>query len=227
MLIISKFHDYYDTAIAFGVDKTIVYERKKETINHYRSWRYRHEHKSHKKYTYTSDTLVVGFCGEIYPAVAINKRSKVDVVYTPVNEDHFFYDKKSMMEWIDKEEIEDTGRWGRWEPFTLGDEYFDPRSDRHTYMNYKDIFVEHQVPVFVYEDRCITVNPALKDYRFAKVKDPFTAFQDIMQYISGVLGVGSPAMIEISNEDMRDKKGFNDWSFKRHPTDSKKPRSKK
>ena len=33
MLIISKFHDYYDSAIAYGVDKECVYNRKTEIID--------------------------------------------------------------------------------------------------------------------------------------------------------------------------------------------------
>jgi len=228
MLIISKFHDYYDTAIAFGVDKTIVYNRKTETLKKENRWRYRHETKGTKKYSYESDKLTIGFCGEVFPIVKIVRKSTYhgDPTYHG-GENFFFYDRAEMMGWIDKEGLEDNSRWGRWEPFTIGDDYFDPKSDRHTRWNYKEIFLKHKVPVFVYEDSCITVNPTLKDYRFAKVKDPFTAFQDIMQYISGVLGVGSPTMVEISNEDMRDKKGFDNWSFRRHPADSKKPRSKK
>jgi len=32
MLICSKFHDYYDSIVAFGIDKTVVYPRKDNEI---------------------------------------------------------------------------------------------------------------------------------------------------------------------------------------------------
>ena len=36
-------------------------------------------------------------------------------------------------------------------------------------------------------------------------------------YISGVIGTGEKDTIKISDKDMRDAKGFDDWSFK-NPT---------
>lgn len=228
MLIVSKFRDYYDTAIAFGVDKTIVYERNTEKIDEKKNrWRYRHESKGTKKYNYTSDTLTIGFCGNIHPVVRIDKQNR-NVFSTDYlkHEYFFFYDHGSMMKFIEGEGVSDSGRWGRWEPFTLGIEYFNPTSERHTKMKLDKLFIEHKVPVFLLSNEKLILNPVLKDYKFAKIKDPFTAFQDIMQYISGVLGVGTPEMVNISNEDMRDKKGFDDWSFKTHPSDTKKPRKR-
>jgi len=57
----------------------------------------------------------------------------------------------------------------------------------------------------------------LSDYQFYRYRDAYSAFQDLSQFISGVLGVGQPEIIEISDKDMRDAKGFHDMSFKKRP----------
>jgi hypothetical protein len=60
-------------------------------------------------------------------------------------------------------------------------------------------------------------NPELKKVGFMKVKDPFAAYQELDMFISGVMGGRSPVMVEISDKDMKDKKGFYDYSFKTRP----------
>ena len=99
---------------------------------------------------------------------------------------------------------------------------------------YEDEFVKLNTPIFVV-DRvvpenhrgCIRMrtNVELRQYHFFKVFDPYTAFQEISMFISGVLGVGEPHMIEISDECKRDGKGFNEQSFKTRP--GTKPNRKK
>lgn len=80
------------------------------------------------------------------------------------------------------------------------------------------IFVEKHTPVFIYGDcldgeyktgksKELIINPKLQDWGFQSVKDPVTAFQDIFMYISGVLGVDAPKMIEISDKEKAKKKG--------------------
>ena len=115
-------------------------------------------------------------------------------------------------------------RWTTWHESYGWNKTKDEFFDKQTWSKYKNLFIDKKVPLFALTNEKIILNANLKDYRFAKIKDPFTAFQDIMMYISGVLGVGEPEMVEISNNDMRDKKGFDDWSFKKHPDDTKKPR---
>lgn len=68
-------------------------------------------------------------------------------------------------------------------------------------IDYSNIYFENKVPYFLFliEGYGRTnynefnynpvLNPILKDYQFFKVKNSFTAFQEIQQYISGVIGV--------------------------------------
>lgn len=96
-----------------------------------------------------------------------------------------------------------------------------------------DLHFKFDVPVFVIatigggfksgrqrdREKGVIKNPVLKDYEFAHVKDPFTAYQEIDMYISGVLGGKSPRMQEISDEVMKQQKGFgHKYAFKTMPT---------
>lgn len=93
-----------------------------------------------------------------------------------------------------------------------------------------NIHFDLDVPVFVIDairdnsvrhikwQKGIVKNPILKDYGFAHIKDPYTAYQEIDMYISGVMGGKSPRMQEISDDVMKQQKGFDKWSFKTMPT---------
>lgn len=54
--------------------------------------------------------------------------------------------------------------------------------------------------------------------------DPFTAFQEISMFLGGVLKRTEVDTVDIGDEAMRDEKGFDEWSFKRHKDDVKKKR---
>jgi hypothetical protein len=92
-----------------------------------------------------------------------------------------------------------------------------------------DFFRKINAPVGIYIDRPrnqipnLIINPRLADWSFQKIMDPHTIYQEISMFISGVLGVGSPATVEISNEDMAAKKGFDKKSFRTDPG-TRKPR---
>lgn len=231
MLIISKFRDYYDTAIAFGVDKTIVYERQQEEHGRRGLLRYNNRHGQYEvrsnKYIYTYQRHIIGFTGNLYPVLEITKHKKWGTIKGEEVGTKFFYSDADLEAHLNNEGVEQKISW--WGGFNLPFGRINTKTffSTNTWSKHKDIFMEYKTPAFLLSNEKLILNPVLKDYKFAKIKDPFTAFQDIMQYISGVLGIGEPNMIDISNDDMRDKKGFNDWSFKTHPSDAKKPRGKK
>ena len=61
----------------------------------------------------------------------------------------------------------------------------------------------------------------LKDFEFYRIFPTQQAFQEIWQYISGVLGANNPDVPVPDDETMRDIKGFDNWSFKKMPTKKK------
>jgi hypothetical protein len=90
---------------------------------------------------------------------------------------------------------------------------------------YKEIFMKYKVPIFSivyppkrnYQEHILTLNPTLHKFGFEKMMTSFDAYQNIYMYISGVLGIGAPVTVEISNASMIKKKGFDKWSFKKQP----------
>lgn len=65
------------------------------------------------------------------------------------------------------------------------------------------------------------VGNALKEYKFMKVLDPYTAMQELGMWISNLPKDG-PAMVTITDEKMLVKKhGFDKWSFRKHKDDVK------
>tara|TARA_Y100000034_G_scaffold136985_1_gene218011 strand:+ start:16908 stop:17600 length:693 start_codon:yes stop_codon:yes gene_type:complete len=230
MLIKSKFRDYYDNSASYGIDKTVVYSRdtiKDDKLFHekfkersYRTEKYFYP-KSESRYrmyrsdyntdNYTVNTFLIAFCGKYYPGYKFVK----------TNEEHIFYSKEEVIDFYNKNNMEiEKDRRG----FFSGVNslvYMEKFFDRNTWKYLDELFQEFKVPVFALEGKTIINNPVLKDYKFGKVKKSPEAFQDIFMYISGVLGTNENEMINISDEDKRDKKGFDKWSFKKLPTKKK------
>ena len=55
----------------------------------------------------------------------------------------------------------------------------------------------------------------LSDIEFQKIVDPFTSFQELSMFISGVMGGKSPPIIQLKDEDLIGKHGFDKWSFRK------------
>jgi hypothetical protein len=210
MLIVSKFHDYYDSAIGYGVDKTIVYHRIFDDKTYYKSA------SSWRKETWGKEVcevklFTIGFCGKLYPGVNIFKYQ-----YGGTTLDRNIYSAQ---------ELEDfrisLGAQDRKRRRVLRGVYLDTRAGREDYFRVvesDDLFFKYKCPVFYKDSSGIKPNPRLKDFSFQKVKDSVTAFQDIMMYISGVLGVDQRPMVEISDEDKAHKKGHGGkYSFRTPP----------
>ena len=120
--------------------------------------------------------------------------------------------------------------------FNLGD-----NSER-----FERFFIEHKVPVFVmvgalevqirtttneaggkfpvYASGGLILNNNLEDLEFYKIIDPFTAYQELSMYIGGVIALNEPDMVEIDDRNMRNKKGFDECSFKHMPDLRKRKR---
>ena len=200
MLIIGDFKDYMDSIRSFGIDKTVIYNRKEERIVYKKGPRMYSEgfHDSDK----FKATRIIGFCGKLYPL--LEKKGLI------------IYDKKEALKsvknsrylWYDREL---TACFGE-------------------YLNNPEllkIFVDKKTPIFIYGDyldgkyeagkvKELIINPRLKDWGFQSVKDPVTAFQDIYLFISGVLGAPEKPMVKISDKEMAKKKGHDSpFSFRK------------
>ena len=240
MLIISKFHDYYDSAIGMGIDKPVVYERHTDETN----WQ-QHTHKDHSYVgqkvgrgatLWRIDLLCreIGFCGKWYRCVRAeispyDWRAKV----AP----SVFWDAESFAEFLRNVNIQDmdkpTARW-RNEKVYLPLQGAEGRKQYFAPYEEEALFLKHKMPVFLraLQEENPTpfrtpggyvINPGLAEWQFQKVKDPFAAFQDIFMYISGVLGVNTREIITLKDVDKIHKHGFDGLSFR----NAKVPEGKK
>ena len=177
----------------------------------------------HNKYTLYK--FYVGFCGKIYPAVEVQKSIdgiiKSNCYYSAEEYFKFLQDES-----IDLEKIKQERYFGSDYSFRTKDSikiFFKSQSIFQKYLEPK--FQEHKCPVFIYgtdlmsgyeRKPILILNPSLIAVKFAKVKDPATAFQDLYMFISGVLGVETKPMIEISDRDKQKKYGHDSfYSFKK------------
>lgn len=218
MLIVSKYHDYYDTALGFGgIDKTIVYDRigtatyvpiEIPTLNRPRYFKT-------PKFDIEYYFSIIGFCGKLYPYIKKKTRKLGEYEW---NVDHIF----------DAEEIDTilkdiVFKW--YSKFKSLDEIL-------TAVEKANLFVEHKVPSFIAGDidyssynlgtekwitKDLTVkniranlvlNPKLKEFGFYKIFDSYGTFQEIQMFLSGVLGLNDKPIVEVSNEQKILQAGF-------------------
>lgn len=251
MRIKSKFQDYYDGIQAYGHDKTLCYVRKKEDgIPFPAAYEEQFRELIHSCPTWATDMydqisgarnlepFIVGFCGKFYLGARQNISTRAWSVaqhyaaFYDINDIEKFVkdiksrdDRKAELKHLDSNRysfLYDTQLTVR-ERFS---KFFDttiPDDDQIFFDLKTPMFVAQKYPQRRCDDRTfeIVINPCLKDYGFVKVYDPFTTFQEIDMYLGGVLGLNEPDMVNISDVHMRDKKGFNDMSFKKYPTKSR------
>lgn len=238
MLIVSKFRDYYDTAAVHGIDKTCVYIRTEEakksdynldTGSRWRSWPHAEEFLKTKGGVETSYSVykyVVGFCGKLYPVIVVEK----DVAGTKT-ERFSFYSTEKIQAFFTKEKLKLDSRYtsGYWSmrDFTVKSEQsMNNFFEIAQFKKLEEEFAKNNCPAFVYgrfnidgKDKLrVVLNPKLRDYRFAQMKDPQTAFQDIFMYISGVLGISAPPMVKVKDKELAAKRGHDGkYSFRKPP----------
>jgi len=224
MKIVSKFSDYYDVGLSFGIDHKIYYERTMKKLLEDLNVNIRKVDKDYGDNTYLFYPGVIGFCGEIYPFVFVEKYEKKKGNYISnekLIERDCFYNKKELNDYIkDKKESS--------YPFMFNPENMLDYNDKELKI-FKEVFEKYDTPLFSYTNihlddfnvpeairttGGLVLNPKLFKYKFNKVKDPIVAFQEISMYL------GKQKNPEIEVSDMDDKviaqsKGFGCMSFKK------------
>ena len=220
MRIISKFKDYYDIGLSYGVDPNITYVRKTDVITTDSAESYEEAVREYSKcwYTPTYTTtnimhIIVGFCGEIYPYWLVTESSNINFVRTV----------DVLKQYIDLQKAPS---------------YYYVREDCESFLelkksqSLKSLFTELNVPIFLFYTKrtqnkrygywsntaIAKTNPYLRPMLFQKIKSPYDAFQELSQYVGGVLHAQENTIVDVSDNDMLVKKGFNKWSFKKLPT---------
>jgi hypothetical protein len=229
MLIRSDFHDYYDSALGItGVDSDIIYRRFTHTIadadppegwfdapNQRRFFGrvtgYYPLFSRVAGYSLVRE-FIVGFCGEAWYGIEISRSGETK--HNPFK-NIFVYDDDIgtfIAEYITPPHLmyEEGGSYNRFLDL------------RHRLGKYQDsgaisrLHRSHNVPVFVYiMGGSLILNPQLQEFGFMKVKETFSAFQDLQSYVGGVLQAEAPEILDISDLDRLKQHGFDEkWSFR-------------
>ena len=249
MRIVSKFHDYYDTARGFYSQEPL-YVRDTEELQF--------ENKDQLKLiperilqlkkildsapgsgdteydgiygpprsNRGSDTqkFLIGFCGKIYLGyrVLLTGGPERPGFWSIV---HCYGLPKLLKEFPGSHKDSDKRLLKSWDEFVGNNKAL--LETRNT-----DFFVEEGVPIFAIlphswgrGDTVYSRNPMLKDWGFQTQWDPYSAFQEIEMFVGGVLSnVDKGKDLVRTDKAVAEAAGFDDWSFRKNAADSKKPR---
>ena len=251
MLIVKKYHDYYDTAMGFdGIDKTCVYERNpvieenKYEISQLKhrfagdkvGWRHGPYSVDYREFlkrdndTPLTVPFVIGFCGKTYVGYHFQwgdsyyDNIRTEIVYGP---DDFF----KLQPFTNSQKKYSSDKQNK----EITEKYFTKFHNKE----HSDLFIKYHVPIFVYDfgtgfiqegihrtSKAFQTNPNLSQYEFYKLFDAPTAFQEIQMFLQGVLGNKEKITVVISDQNKLLQHGFDPkWSF-RNPCPPKRKSGK-
>ena len=185
MRLHTDFHDYYDNAIGYGIDDNVHYNRFIKEIEIYI--------KSQFDVPRHRNANLLGFCGQIYPFIKLTKFDRKYDLY-----EYSWEDYKVVESFCAYSFEEYKSKKSEWKDFTDAFEYVDYSREIKLKQFFVDwdyqsdkIFLEQKVPIWIIKldetQNNGILNPKLKDYGFDRIKDSFTAFQEISMYLSNIL----------------------------------------
>jgi len=202
MLIVSKFHDYYDSALGFGgVDKTCVFQRKTIKAKGDNPFKGILPREFVSNTTETMGTVfVVGFCGKIY--MGGHFKNTINPSVKNKFKPFYVYGKDAIKKVFKQKKIKERNYWH----FFGRPKIFEAIEELDNKSNF-DLFFKYKTPIFSFVEK-LKLNPNLKALQFYKVFDSYRAFQEIHMFLSGVLGNTEKDTIKISDMDRLVAKGF-------------------
>lgn len=222
MRIISPFRDYYDSVQRYGVDTKCVWVRKEKEIELENGVATVVPHELYHTASILYDRLIViGFCGRLYYIL-----SGYDRGLALISDDLKVAAEQYLNEKIRKRI-----------PWTVDYFYQAVGFLKHNQGREasKELFLAYNTPVWKYPDwestrahgtgrrrDTLTINTHLNNLQFYRLVDPYTAYQDLSNYVCGVLRAGEPQTADVPDEYLARQKGFDKWSFRRLPSKKRK-----
>jgi hypothetical protein len=211
MIIRSPFHDYYDSVAKQGVDRAVTYEREPKLL----------EFKVEKPKDWWCmslgiDHTIIVFCGQVYPFVRMTH------ILPPL---HTLVEKRYCYSMLEVDDFQQ--RHLRQKALTHWSRNDRKNCERRLEGEFVNIArpqllklaSEHNAPILVYDDYAgkVHFNTELKRYQFYRVKNVYSAYQELYQYVSAQ---AQPEKVIPSVPDnvMAEIKGFDaPWSFRKMP----------
>lgn len=238
MRLISPFHDYYDSALAYGQDESVVYERKPlefdvkprkgtppkriQELNEFISKYTKFD--SGRYVSYFPDTLyskkdvrfevvpfTIIFCGKLYKGLEVQKHA----IYAPPKH-AYLYTFEEFVDFTKTNGVKITKKSPSYSKTTIAAKF----KQYFTYNNSPDIdwLIISKVTIAIKKGNNIYINPRLKDYNFQKVFDSWSAYQEIDMWISGTLAWPQNFMVEIEDKYKITGHGFDPkYGFRTRP----------
>lgn len=218
MIIKSDFKDYYDKGMGFDNEPNPMWIRKEEALPEMPDSVKNLVEDAPKSYEcYDAVYYIIGFCGRFYLSV----ETDVDEFWKKIISQAPHYRRKILEETRDQKQKSGFRR----APFN---QFCIDKFKEHLESFYRpDIFRELGVPTFVIKveslgyrlNHCLTKNHKLHSIGFAKIKDPYLAFQEIDMFLSNEMAT-QPDPVPVRTEELiRDSKGFDNQSFKKEGKD--------
>lgn len=232
MRIFSKFRDYYDGALSVFNDSSIVYDRKTRIESVVRTQQIPHQIcDGHNEwvdaFNSTEALLHIGFCGKWYHCYRKQlSKDPYDAKYVYVGQDEI----QRLLPWFTKgDPIVDMES----DPFWNHDVFvqfnapilvvgydgrnYRPHSGKYEYA----VCVNPQltaIPIseVIFRGLDKKLQNIKEDIRFVTRLDPFTAMQELEMFIGNVLTNNTTPTMPVGTDDqIRDSKGFDKWSFRK------------
>jgi len=223
MLIASKFHDYYDSAMGLGIDKTVVYDRMTQKFPSPNKINEKSLNDlfdklppSRERSGWWIEGRILLVCGEAIPLIQIRHRTN--------DKPNNFYSADKAIDFIRAKNIGTSMYWSLWRDHCVDsikgiENFFKNRE----FSGLTKLHHIHKCPVILCYDETrdknsITLNPNLKELGYQTQKDPYTLFQNIYMFISGVLGTPAKEPKPVSDEIIAANHGHDgEYSFKNLP----------
>jgi hypothetical protein len=219
--------DYYDTAMAFGRDDTIIHVREKEHLVKVEDFPCPYRHGNYffdsldgkaiieewrtstyfvKGQIFNAGEAIVIFCGKLHRGVAVTFGDGRRVYY---------WQKARFVEWLNSMGLK-MARSVLERRVNLLNEAFQGSEVTGALLHY---LVSNRIVTAIRNPglaKWLINSDQLKTVQFFKVYDPYAAFQEISMWIGGVLPANGNAMVQISDKDRIEKHGFdNKTSFRK------------
>lgn len=230
MRILSRFHDYYDRAMAHGADHSRVFVR--DTIE------YSGASQDSPVPEYLSKFLglvkgggdhgkvrfqafLVAFAGKLYPGIhayVLGSGDPINGTGNTVSE--FFYDQESFLAFAEQYNV------------NLDRKYFmDQQTAAQRYASFFALkgstaeaatFAEHGIAMAIATRRNhgeVLVNPQLKAVEFFRVLDAWQAYQELDMYLGALAAPDTKPPVQVADKDRIAQHGFDRQSFRKRPHD--------
>jgi hypothetical protein len=224
-------HDYYDSALAYGHDDTVVLVRHKDKrvvdreIGLYvpRLRPPENIYTGPHRFLFDNRAVVIG--EKLYAGVGFYvynaPKNNRDGWGEPIRSE-FVWSRERWRELLSEYDLRECAAHRYWNNRgAVGDStFFEPRLIA---VEVKNWMVRERAAILVTSSSGYSsagdewfINPdCLKDVGFPKLMDPYTLFQELDMWISGVLGLEGRPMVEVSNDTKIHKHGFDRFSFRK------------